>query len=65
MSRWIEVNELNITVETIASMDECKHLCNEVCCNDRCDYVADFVNEEDCKRCPHFTKEDGIISAGQ
>lgn len=64
MSRWIESKEVAgriVYKETIASMDECIHLCNEVCCNDRCDQLAEFVDTEYCRRCPRFEKEDGII----
>ena len=62
MSRWIEVDVKNqIIKETIASMDECRHLCNQVCCNDRSDQMAEFVDGEYCKKCPHFEKEDGHI----
>lgn len=64
MSRWIEVDETTKTVkETIADMDQCLHMVNEVCTNDRSDIFCDFVDEEYCKtKCPHFTKEDGIIT---
>lgn len=65
MSRWIEVDEEHRLVkETIASMDECRHLCNEVCCNDMSDQVGEFVDSRYCssRKCPHFSKEDGIIT---
>ena len=63
MSRWIEVDEeLRLVKETIASWDECRHLCNEVCCNDLSDQCGQLVDAGYCsKKCPHFTKEDGII----
>ena len=64
MSRWIEVDEENRHVkETIASMDECKMLCNEVCCNDQSEYCACWPPSDLCgRKCPHFEKEDGIIT---
>ena len=64
MSRIIEVDEeYKIVIETIASMDECRCLCNEVCCNDLSDECGSFVDSEFCrKKCPHFQKEDGIIT---
>ena len=37
----------------------CRHLHNEVCCNDKCDMCFDFPNqEEDCKRCKCFEPEE-------
>ncbi|MGN0998649.1 MAG: hypothetical protein ACI4PO_03755 [Faecousia sp.] len=47
----------------IVSMDECKYLIDEVCCNDQSEQCCDFPHPEYCaKRCPHFTKEDGVIN---
>ena len=47
----------------ILSMDECKYLVDEVCCNDKSEQCCDFPADEYCKnRCPFFTKEDGIIT---
>lgn len=63
MSRTITVDaEYKIVKEEIASMDECLYLCDDVCCNDRCDQLGEFVDKEYCKKCPHFQKEDGIIT---
>ena len=64
MSREITVDVLNRSiVEKIVSMDECKHLCNDVCCNDLCDLCGDFVDHGFCKsKCNKFEKEDGIIA---
>ena len=63
MSRWADTREDGGIREEIASMDECKWLINEVCCNDKSNECCDYPHpEEYCKkRCPHFTKEDGII----
>ena len=63
MSRWIDVCEEYQTVhESIASMDECREMCNDVCCNDMSDQCGCFVDPEYCKTgCTHFVKEDGII----
>lgn len=63
MSRIIEFgpNYRRIS-ETIDSMEECKDLINDVCTNPSSDQCCDFPHPEYCKyRCPHFTKEDGII----
>ena len=64
MSRWIETSEDGKSIkETIASMDECKQMCNEVCCHPLSDNVGELVASEYCiNRCPHFEKEDGVIS---
>lgn len=62
MSRWIERNEDGTFKVELASMDECEWLYNEVCCNDSSDICCDFPHEDYCeKRCPYFTKENGII----
>lgn len=63
MSRNIEVDlENKCIVETVQSMQDCRHLCNDVCCNELCDNVGEFVDPDYCRlACPHFTKEDGII----
>lgn len=62
MSRWLEVGDEGQYIETIADMDECKHLINEVCTNPDSQQCCDFPHEEYCKhRCPFFTKEDGVI----
>ena len=53
--------EYNLVKETIASMEECRHLCNEVCCNEESKTVGAFVDHRYCEKCPLFTKEDGIV----
>ena len=63
MSREIEYDRNGRRIhETIASMDECKDLINDVCTNPSSQQCCDFPHPEYCReRCPHFTKEDGII----
>ena len=62
MSRYIEVDiERGIIKETIESMDRCRCLCNDVCCNERSDQAWELVAEQCCLHCPHFEREDGII----
>lgn len=66
MSRSMEVKldgELNRTIiETIESMDECKHLINDVCTEPECDACCDFPSpEEYCSYCRYYEKEDGVI----
>lgn len=64
MSRYIKVDvDRRLVKETIASMDECWHRINDVCCNDMIERCGYLVNTEYCrKQCPHFQKEDGIIT---
>lgn len=64
MSRWIDVDERqHIISETVSSAKECRYLVNEVCTNDRSEQCCDFPHPDYCElRCPHFTKEDGIIT---
>ena len=65
MSRWINYDENDKRIdEAIADMDECKHLINEVCTNPCSQQCCDYphTGEYCAKRCPHFTKEDGIIA---
>ena len=61
MSRWLDKVGSSVYHEEINSMDECRWLINEVCCNDKSDMCCDFPHEDYCKRCVLFTKEDGII----
>ena len=62
MSRWLDEGTDGVIRESIASMDECKMLFNEICCNDKSDVCCDFPHPDYCKnRCPHFTAEDGVI----
>lgn len=66
MSRNMEVKldgELNRTIiETIESMDKCKHLINDVCTEPECDACCDFPSpEEYCSHCRYYEKEDGVI----
>ena len=47
----------------IESMDICKWKINEICCNDECEYLADYPYPyckcENKKQCKYFEKEDG------
>lgn len=63
MSRYIEVHTgLGLVKETITSMDECRRLVNEVCCNELSDACGGLVDSRFCNnKCEHFEKEDGII----
>lgn len=49
--------------EEIASAEECRHLINEVCTNPDSEQCCDFPHPEYCiYRCPHFTKERGLLA---
>ena len=62
MSRWMETDKDGTIRQGILSMDECRYLIDEVCCNDRSEQCCDFPHREYCsQRCPHFTEEDGKI----
>ena len=47
----------------VDNMNKCKWLCDEVCCNTECDYLADYPQHkcESIEECELFEKEDGII----
>ena len=61
MSRTLDYNNGNL-IEEIESMDVCRWRINDVCCNDKSDYLADYPDPmeicyEDCKhhiRCKNY-----------
>ena len=70
MSRFLTRNTDGTYNIEIESMHFCKWKVNEICCNDKCDCLADYPYpssiceiEEDGKNyaCGCFEKEDGII----
>ena len=67
MSRFLTKIENDETIIEIESMEVCKWKINEVCCNDKCEYLGDYPLREICyidikDRCEYFEKEDGIIN---
>lgn len=62
MSRWIEDAPDGGYKVTIADMNECKHIYNEICCNDESGHCCCYAFEDDCKGCELFEKEDGVIA---
>lgn len=60
MSRWVEKEGDDYKI-TIADMDECKHMYDEMCCNDESEHCCSYAFEDDCKGCELFEKEDGVI----
>ena len=62
MSRWLDYDNGEYH-EEVADMEECKHLINEVCTNPDSEQCCDFPHYEYCLyRCPHFSKEDGMLA---
>lgn len=65
MSRFINRIAPYTYKTEIESMEKCKWKVNEICCNDKSLFVADYpypyCNCESKKDCLYFEKEDGII----
>lgn len=61
MSRWIKDAPDGGYITTIADMDECKYMYDEICCNDESEHCCCYAFKDDCKRCELFEKEDGVI----
>lgn len=60
--RSIVKNDDGTYTTTILSMDGCKYLYEDVCCNDKSEFVADFPDQKkDCVECKFFEKEDGVV----
>ena len=64
MSRFV-TQEGDKYIEEIESMEICRWKINEVCCNDKSKYLADYpypyVDCDSNKDCEYFEEEDGII----
>ena len=58
MSRWLDqLSDGTYQVE-VYDWEGCRHLYNDVCCNDKCDMSYDFPSPEyDCVKCPYFEPE--------
>ena len=62
MSRWIKSTFGGGALITIVDMDQCKHMYNEVCYNDKSSLYGDYPDlEYDCQYCELFEKENGVI----
>lgn len=49
-------------IEEIESLEVCKHRINDVCCNEKSDYLGWIVDcFENNNGCKCFEKEDGVI----
>lgn len=62
MSRFL-TKEGDKYIEEIESMEVYRWLVNEVCCNNGCEYIADYpdIGCDNKEECEYFEKEDGII----
>ena len=64
MSRYLTKKDGKY-IQEIESMEVCKWKINEVCCNDKSQYLADYPSPfckcESKKDCDYFEKEDGLI----
>ena len=71
MSRYLEKNKDGTYKEEVVSMQYCKWLINDICCNSESDCLADYPYpmsicelDKDGKNytCDCFEKEDGVIN---
>lgn len=66
MSRFLTKNEDGTYLEEIESTKICKWRINEVCCNDKSDYLGDYPYPssmcENNNICKCFEKEDEVIT---
>lgn len=60
MSRFV-TQEGDTFIEEIESMDVCKHRINDVCCNEKSEWLGSYVYCDEMKYCEDFEEEDGII----
>ena len=58
MSKWIEMMPDGTIREEIADPDQCRWLCNEVCCNYESPCLADYPMEGECEKCWLYEKEE-------
>ena len=62
MSSFLSQNEKGEYIKEIESMEVCKWRINEVCCNDKSPYLADYPHPyckcESLKDCKYFEKEE-------
>lgn len=64
MSRFLTRNPDGIYLEEIESMQECKLLINDICCNESSEYLGDYCCKAKMNR-ECFEEEDGIINGLQ
>lgn len=62
MSSYLEKNEKGEYIKEIESMEVCKWKINEICCNDKSSYLADYPYPyckcESKKYCKYYEEED-------
>lgn len=57
MSKFIEEDGNGKTIISLDDPTRCDWMYNEVCCNDRTHWIADYPSKEDCISCSQFKKE--------
>ena len=66
MSSFLTKNNDGTYIKKIERVDVCKWKINEICCNDKSPYLADypslFCECKSKKDCMFFEKEDGVIN---
>lgn len=64
MSRFIETNpETGKNEIWLDNPHKCKHMYNEICCEGKSRYVADYPSEGDCQYCRYYQRE--TLKVGQ
>ena len=65
MSSFLSKDDNGNYIKEIESFEVCKWKINEVCCNDKSEYLADYPSPfckcESLKDCKYFEKEDDEI----
>lgn len=65
MSSFLSKDDNENYIKEIESFEICKWKINEVCCNDKSEYLADYPSPfcrcESLKDCKYFEKEDDEI----
>lgn len=63
MSRRYEKTPDDGYTVVVDDMSRCKNMYDEVCCDGRSPWRGDYPDHEyNCKRCPWFEVEDGVIA---
>lgn len=68
MSKWISTEKAGggaeRIVETMADPERCKHMYNEVCCNEKSQFYGEALFSKDCEMCSLF-EAGGTADAGE
>lgn len=58
MSRYLDIINGHSEV-VLKSMNECRHLINDICTCNKSELACDYPSEYDCMQCRYFMEEDG------